>query len=61
MVAGAIVERCLLFVLLCGVLSPSLAQEAGDAVRIQGSIADELPPVDMSVFHRVSPFVNGVS
>jgi hypothetical protein len=34
MMTNAITNRCLLFVLLCGALSPLLAQEAGEAVRI---------------------------
>lgn len=42
MVERLILSRCLLFVLLCGVLSPLVAQEAGEVVRIQGAIADDV-------------------
>jgi len=40
--ANPITKCCLLFVLLCGVLSPLLAQEAGETVRIQGMIAEDV-------------------
>lgn len=40
--AHPITSRCLLFVLLCGVLFPLHAQEAGEAVRIQGAIAEDV-------------------
>jgi hypothetical protein len=40
--AHAFVNRCFLFVLLCGVLSPLVAQEAGETVRIDGVIADDV-------------------
>ena len=37
-----ITNRCLVFVLLCGALAPLHAQEAGEAVRIQGVIAEDV-------------------
>ena len=40
--ANSITNRCLLFVLLCAGLSPLLAQEAGEAVRIQGAITEDV-------------------
>lgn len=40
--AYSISNRCLLFVLLCAALSPLLAQEAGEAVRIDGAIAEDV-------------------
>lgn len=40
--ANAISARCLLFFLLCAALSPLLAQEAGEAVRIDGAIAEDV-------------------
>lgn len=42
MQAQPIIDRCLLLVLLCAVLSPLQAQEAGEAVRIQGVIAEDV-------------------
>jgi hypothetical protein len=36
------VNRCFLFVLLFGALSPLLAQEAGETVRIHGAVADDV-------------------
>ena len=39
---NSIMNRCLLFVLLFGLLSPLLAQQAGEAVRIQGTIAEDV-------------------
>ena len=39
---NSITNRCLLFVLLCGVLSPLLAQEVGEAVRIQGAMTEDV-------------------
>lgn len=38
----ALTRRCLLFVLLCAAFSPLLAQEAGEAVRIQGALAQDV-------------------
>lgn len=40
--AHSFVNRCFLFVLLCGTLSPLVAQEAGETVRIHGVIADDV-------------------
>jgi hypothetical protein len=40
--AHSFVNRCFVFVLLCGVLSPLVAQEAGETVRVQGAIADDV-------------------
>ncbi len=37
-----IANRCLLVALLCGALFPLLAQEAGEAVRIQGAINEDV-------------------
>ena len=40
--AHSIMNRCFLCVLLCGALSPLVAQETGEAVRIQGIITDDV-------------------
>jgi len=40
--ANPISDRCLFFVLLCTVLFPSLAQEAGESVRIQGAVVEDV-------------------
>jgi hypothetical protein len=40
--ANTISSRCLLFLLLCAALPPLLAQEAGEAVRITGEIAEDV-------------------
>jgi cytoskeletal protein CcmA (bactofilin family) len=42
MMANAISSRCVLFVLLCAAVSPLLAQETGEAVRITGEIAEDV-------------------
>jgi cytoskeletal protein CcmA (bactofilin family) len=42
MIANPALNRYLLFVLLCTALSPLLAQEAGEAVRITGEIAEDV-------------------
>jgi hypothetical protein len=42
MMANPILNRCLLFVLLCAPLSPLPAQEAGEAVRIEGALAEDI-------------------
>ena len=38
----ALMKRCLLFVLLCAASFPLLAQEAGEAVRIQGALTQDV-------------------
>ena len=40
--ANSLTNRCLLFVLLCGILSPLLAQETGETIRIQGAITEDI-------------------
>lgn len=40
--ANPISNCCLLFVLLCMAFSPSLAQEAGESVRIQGVVVEDV-------------------
>ncbi|MDJ0740005.1 MAG: hypothetical protein QNJ91_09825 [Gammaproteobacteria bacterium] len=42
MLAPSFVKRCFLFVLLCGVLSPVVAQQAGESVRIHGAVVDDV-------------------
>ena len=42
--ANSITRRCIIFVLLCGILSPLPAQHVGEAVRIQHAIADVPAP-----------------
>ena len=42
MMANPILNRCLVFVLLCAALSPLHAQEVGEAVLIQGEIAEDV-------------------
>jgi len=42
MMAISTTYRCLLFVLLWGALSPSLAQQSGEMVRIHGAIAEDV-------------------
>jgi cytoskeletal protein CcmA (bactofilin family) len=42
MMASSIAKPCLLFLLLCSVLPALLAQEAGEAVRIEGPIAEDV-------------------
>ena len=46
---NTITNHCLLFVLLCGVLSPLLAQETGEAVRIQGAITEDVYAAGVTV------------
>lgn len=40
--AHSYMNRLFLFLLLCGLLSPLVAQEAGETVRIHGAIADDV-------------------
>ena len=40
--ANSCMKPCVLLLLLCGLLSPLLAQQAGEAVRIQGAVADDV-------------------